>query len=85
MEHQHNLQSKCKFCLKKVTSFSYTVKNVNIPLILTANYDNIPNFENEDDTQYAKKTCSSCNSGISNYKKVQKTHKDQQKFVKKNM
>ena len=79
MEHQHHLQSKCRFCLKKVTSDSYTVKNVTIQLFLTANYDNIPNFENEDDTQYAKKICSSCYSLISNYKRAQKTHKDKQK------
>ena len=62
-----------------MTSDSYTVKNVTLEYLLTANYDNIPNFENEDDTQYAKKTCSSCYSLISNYKRAQKTHKDKQK------
>ena len=81
MVHQHYLQSKCRFCLQKVTSDSYTVKNVTIQYFLTANYDNIPSFETEDDTKLAKKICSSCYSLIGNYKRAQKNHKNQQKFV----
>ena len=82
MEHQNKMKTRCRLCFEEVSESVYSVKNVSINSFLLDNYRDTPNFENEEETKFAKRICNVCYMKIVNHQAAEQKHKQKHRRLK---